>query len=32
MPEHGVSKIVCVKFHKTEESPSLAQNAEPALA
>ena len=32
MQEHGVSKIVSVKFHKAEETPQLPQNAAPALA
>ncbi len=32
MQEHGVSKIVSVKFHKAEETPSVAQNPEPAMA
>jgi chromosome segregation protein len=32
MQEHGISKIVSVKFHKAEETPSLVQNAEPAMA
>ena len=25
MQEHGVSKIVSVKFHKTEETPQLTE-------
>ncbi|HTB84310.1 MAG TPA: hypothetical protein VK742_11700, partial [Candidatus Sulfotelmatobacter sp.] len=32
MQEHGVSKIVSVKFHKADETPLLPQNPEPALA
>ena len=32
MQEHGVSKIVSVKFHKAEEQPLLPQNAEPITA
>ena len=31
MQEHGVSKIVSVKFHKADEQPSLPLNAEPAM-
>ena len=32
MQEHGISKIVSVKFHKAEETPQLPQNAEPTMA
>jgi len=32
MQEHGVSKIVSVKFHKAEEQPLLPQTAEPVMA
>ncbi len=32
MQEHGISKIVSVKFHKTEEQPLLPVNAEPVPA
>jgi chromosome segregation protein len=32
MQEHGVSKIVSVKFHKADEQPLLPQNPEPAVA
>jgi chromosome segregation protein len=32
MQEHGVSKIVSVKFHKADETPLLPQNPEPSLA
>ena len=32
MQEHGVSKIVSVKFHKADEQPSLPMAPEPALA
>ena len=32
MQEHGISKIVSVKFHKAEEQPQLPLNAEPAMA
>jgi chromosome segregation protein len=32
MQEHGVSKIVSVKFHKADEQPLLPQIAEPVLA
>ena len=32
MQEHGVSKIVSVKFHKADEQPLLPAAPEPALA
>jgi len=32
MQEHGVSKIVSVKFHKADEQPLLPQNPEPVVA
>src|SRR5208283_5387764 len=32
MQEHGVSKIVSVKFHKTDDEPEPAGNLEPAMA
>jgi len=32
MQEHGVSKIVSVKFHKESEQPAAPQNAEPVVA
>ena len=32
MQEHGVSKIVSVKFHKAEETPLLPGTAEPVVA
>jgi chromosome segregation protein len=32
MQEHGVSKIVSVKFHKADEQPAPPGNAEPAMA
>ena len=32
MQEHGVSKIVSVKFHKAEETPLLPGHTEPAAA
>jgi hypothetical protein len=32
MEEHGVSKIVSVKFHKTEETNIVAKGAEVAMA
>jgi chromosome segregation protein len=32
MQEHGVSKIVSVKFHKSDDAPAVPQNAEPAMA
>ena len=32
MQEHGVSKIVSVKFHKADEQPQLPENAEPVAA
>ena len=32
MQEHGVSKIVSVKFHKAEETPQLPVNSEPVAA
>ena len=32
MQEHGVSKIVSVKFHKADETPLLPQNPEPIAA
>jgi len=32
MQEHGISKIVSVKFHKAEEAPLLQENAELAAA
>ena len=32
MQEHGISKIVSVKFHKADETPALAENAEPVTA
>jgi len=32
MEEHGVSKIVSVKFHQAEETPVLPQTFEPAMA
>ncbi|MEI6077355.1 MAG: chromosome segregation protein SMC, partial [Verrucomicrobiota bacterium] len=32
MQEHGISKIVSVKFHKAEEQPQLPLNAAPAIA
>jgi chromosome segregation ATPase len=32
MQEHGVSKIVSVKFHKAEEMPTLVESSEPAMA
>ncbi|HEX5398166.1 MAG TPA: chromosome segregation protein SMC [Verrucomicrobiae bacterium] len=32
MQEHGVSKIVSVKFHKSDEQPAVPQEAEPAMA
>jgi chromosome segregation protein len=32
MEEHGVSKIVSVKFHKSDEQPTTPQIAEPVMA
>ena len=32
MEEHGVSKIVSVKFHKAEEQPALIGSLETAAA
>ena len=32
MQEHGVSKIVSVKFHKADEQPAQLGNGEPAMA
>jgi len=32
MQEHGISKIVSVKFHKAEEQLTLPQPPEPVLA
>jgi chromosome segregation protein len=32
MQEHGVSKIVSVKFHASDEQPAAPQNAEPVMA
>jgi chromosome segregation protein len=32
MQEHGVSKIVSVKFHKADEQPALPGTAEPVIA
>jgi chromosome segregation ATPase len=32
MQEHGVSKLVSVKFHKADETPLLPGNAEPVEA
>ncbi len=32
MQEHGVSKIVSVKFHKAEETPLLPENSAPVAA
>ena len=32
MQEHGVSKIVGVKFHKSEDETLAPQNLEPAMA
>ncbi len=32
MQEHGVSKIVSVKFHASDAQPALPQNAEPVMA
>ncbi len=32
MQEHGVSKIVSVKFHKADDEPAPAGNLEPAMA
>jgi chromosome segregation protein len=32
MEEHGVSKIVSVKFHKTDEAPAAAQTSAPEMA
>ncbi len=32
MQEHGVSKIVSVKFHKANETPELPQSSEPVAA
>jgi chromosome segregation protein len=32
MQEHGVSKIVSVKFHKAEDRPAVVENLEPAMA
>jgi chromosome segregation protein len=32
MQEHGISKIVSVKFHKTEETPAMPAIAEPVAA
>ena len=32
MEEHGVSKIVSVKFHKAEESEAVSEIAETAMS
>ncbi len=32
MQEHGVSKIVSVKFHQPDDAPAAPANAEPAMA
>jgi chromosome segregation protein len=32
MQEHGISKIVSVKFHKAEDTPAVPQNVEPVMA
>jgi hypothetical protein len=32
MQEHGVSKIVSVKFHKADETPVIQNAAEPVMA
>jgi chromosome segregation protein len=32
MEEHGVSKIVSVKFHKADESTAVSENTEVAMA